>query len=97
MSQEIFYPIKDFENYLISNNGRIKNIKTNRFLKGCKNNKNVDIVNLYKDKKMFNTTIFKIMRDNNIATAYIKTSSNYIKIDDQGGVNISTDKYIIEL
>jgi len=33
---EIWKSIEGFENYEVSNFGRVKNIKKNKFLKGCK-------------------------------------------------------------
>jgi hypothetical protein len=63
--KEIFYPVKDFEEYyMISNLGRVYSKRRNIFLKASKNNKNVGILALYKNNKMYYKTLTKLIREN---------------------------------
>jgi hypothetical protein len=62
---EIFYPIKDFEEfYMISNLGRVYSKKRNIILKATKNYKNVGVLNLYKNNKVYNTNANRLIREN---------------------------------
>ena len=59
--QEEFRVIKGFENYSISNFGRIRNNLTGRILRPGKNSKGYYNVNLCKDKKQYNKNIHRLV------------------------------------
>jgi len=87
MSKEIFYPINGFEEgYLISSVGNVYSKKRNKILKPVKNNKNVQVINLYKNGKMFNTNIDRLLKDNGLYTINIDKnlkSTSVIHISDK--------------
>ena len=66
-NNETFYPISGFEEeYLISSEGNVYSIKRKKLLKPVKNNKNVQVINLYKNGKMHNTNIDRLLKDNGL-------------------------------
>jgi hypothetical protein len=68
--------IKDYEDYLIYEDGRVQKKKTNRFLKPCLNEGGYLVVGLYKNKKQ---KMFRIHRL--IALHYIPNPNNLPMID----------------
>ena len=62
---EIFMPIKDYEDtYAVSNLGRVKNIKTGRILKQCKNNGGYMLVDLWKNGKQRTHLVHRLVLTN---------------------------------
>ena len=63
--------IKGFENYGVSDTGKIINIKTNRVLKTRLDRYGYEIVNLYKDKKCVTVLVHRL-----VALAFIPNEFN---------------------
>lgn len=84
---ETFYPISGFEEqYLISSEGNVYSVKGKKLLKTVKNNKNVQVVNLYKNGKMHNTNIDRLLKDNGLYKINIEnnlTTESVIYISDK--------------
>ena len=86
-NNETFYPISGFEEqYLISSEGNVYSVKRKKLLKPVKNNKNVQVVNLYKNGKMYNTNIDRLLKDNGLFKINIEnnlTTESVIYISDK--------------
>ena len=82
MKEEIWKEIEGFDNYKISNLGRVKNIKFDRLVKPLLDNKGYIMVNLYKDGKMKRLSLHRL-----IAIAFIPNPDNKPCID-----HINTDR-----
>ena len=82
MTEEIWKEIEGFDNYKISNLGRVKNIKFDRLVKPLLDNKGYIMVNLYKDGKMKRLSLHRL-----IAIAFIPNPDNKPCID-----HINTDR-----
>ena len=66
MEEEIWKEIEGFDNYQISNLGRVKNIKFDRLVKPLLDNRGYIMVNLYKNGKMKRLLLHRL-----IAIAFI--------------------------
>lgn len=64
MEKEVFIKIKGFENYYISNLGRVLNEDTKKLLKLTIGTSGYYFVNLYKDKKQYNKMVHKLVFEN---------------------------------
>lgn len=64
MKKEIWKKVKGFDNYYVSNNGKVLNILSNKILKNNINGAGYYFVNLYKDKIRFNNMIHKLVFEN---------------------------------
>lgn len=53
--------IEGFSNYSVSNQGKIKNIRTGKILKPCINSWGYSTVNLYRDKKSFSKKLHRLV------------------------------------
>ena len=82
MKEEIWKEIEGFDNYKISNLGRVKNIKFDRLVKPLLDNRGYIMVNLYKDGKMKRLSLHRL-----IAIAFIPNPDNKPCID-----HINTDR-----
>ena len=58
---EIFKKIDGFENYSVSDHGKVRNDKTGRILKPCKNHDGYLLICLMKENKKFSKLIHKLM------------------------------------
>ena len=68
--------IEDFENYSVSKNGEVRNDKTGRILKKCKDSNGYEVVNLYENGKRKNFKIHRL-----VAEAFIQNPYNLPCID----------------
>ena len=82
MEKEFWKQIEGFDNYQISNIGRVKNIKFDRLVKPLLDNRGYIMVNLYKDGKMKRLSLHRL-----IAIAFIPNPENKPCID-----HINTDR-----
>ena len=82
MEEEIWKEIEWFDNYQISNLGRVKNIKFDRYVKPLLDNKGYLTVNLYKNGKMKRLLLHRL-----ISIAFIPNPENKPCID-----HINTDR-----
>ena len=82
MEKEFWKEIEGFDNYQISNLGRVKNIKFDRLVKPLLDNRGYIMVNLYKDGKMKRLSLHRL-----IAIAFIPNPENKPCID-----HINTDR-----
>lgn len=82
MEEEIWKEIEGFDNYQISNLGRVKNIKFDRYVKPLVGNRGYVHVNLYKDGKIKRLSLHRL-----IAIAFIPNPENKPCID-----HINTDR-----
>ena len=82
MEEEIWKEIEGFDNYQISNLGRVKNIKFDRYVKPLVGNRGYVHVNLYKDGKMKRLSLHRLL-----AIAFIPNTENKPCID-----HINTDR-----
>lgn len=67
----IWKPVKGYENYIISTDGKVKNIITGKILKGGQNQKGYLQVQLYKNGKRIQPFIHKL-----VAEAFIDNPDN---------------------
>jgi len=77
MAEEEFRIIKDFENYSISNLGRVRNNATDKILKPGKSNGYYHVI-LYKDGTAYTKNIHKSVAEAFIANPYNKTCVDHI-------------------
>lgn len=82
MEKEFWKEIEGFDNYQISNLGRVKNIKFDRLVKPLLDNRGYIMVNLYKNGKMKRLSLHRL-----IAIAFIPNPENKPCID-----HINTDR-----
>jgi len=75
---EEFKTIKNFDNYLISNFGNVKNKKTNRILKPCINSKGYFDVILRKYNKNYHKVIHRLIGESFIENPYNKLCIDHI-------------------
>lgn len=88
---EIWKPIPEFENYSVSNKGRIKNNKTGTILKPClkiskeRNNYRRYRMVVRKDKRSYNFCIHRL-----VGAVFVPNENNYhhLKFIDQNPLNI---------
>lgn len=93
MKDEIYKPIEGIPNYLISNFGHVKNIKTRRILKSSKNSTGYNIISIRPEKnKIVNTTVNKLLKN----THKIEIS-NLKKIKNNHPIKISDGGLIVEI
>jgi len=78
MEEETFRIIKDFENYSISNLGRLRNNATDRILKPGIDTHGYYKLNLYKDGNMYTKKIHKLVGDAFIDNPYNKSCVDHI-------------------
>jgi hypothetical protein len=64
MKKEIWKKVKGFDNYYVSNNGKVLSNLSNKILKNTINGSGYYFVNLYKDKKKYNKMIHKLVFEN---------------------------------
>jgi len=87
---EKFKQIKGYENYLVSDQGRVFNFKYNRFLKPRKNNRGYFLVNLCKIGVMKTLKVHRL-----VALAYIPNPENKRTVNHLDGVK--TNNYVDNL
>lgn len=68
--------IKGFEDYLVSNNGRVYSLKSQKYLKGALNSNGYYKVNLCKGGKMYPRNIHRL-----VAEAFISNPDNLPQVD----------------
>jgi len=73
---EEFRPIKDFENYAISNLGNVKNIKRNRILTSWEGKRGYKVTSLRRNTKKVDKTIHRL-----IAEAFIDNPAGKPDVD----------------
>ena len=73
---EMFLPIKNYDNYSISNFGNVKNRKTNRILKPCNDKDGYKKINLCKNGDVKKFTIHRL-----VAKAFLDNPDNKPKVD----------------
>ena len=81
---EKFKQIKGYENYLVSDQGRVFNFKYNRFLKPRKNNRGYFLVNLCKIGVMKTLKVHRL-----VALAYIPNPENKRTVNHIDGIKIN--------
>jgi hypothetical protein len=78
MAEEEFRIIKGFENYSVSNLGRVRNNNTNRILKPGINSKGYYNVSLYIEGNMYTKNIHKLVAEAFIVNPYNKPCIDHI-------------------
>ena len=73
---EMFLPIKNYDNYCVSNFGNIKNLKTNRILKSRNHNQGYKLISLSKNGKVKTFTVHRL-----VAKAFLENPDNKPMID----------------
>ena len=76
MEEQTWRVIDDFDNYEISNLGKVKNVSTGNYLNGSLNNKGYLVVGLYNDGKRTNKYVHRL-----IAEAFIENPDNLKEVD----------------
>jgi len=74
--KEGWRPIKDFENYFVSNCGHVINTNTGKILKPHLNHNGYSVVQLYKDKKSKTKRVHRL-----VAEAWIANPDNLPEVD----------------
>ncbi|CAL5978254.1 Conserved_hypothetical protein [Hexamita inflata] len=75
---EDFYPIKDFDNYEITKNGQVKNIKTQKIIKQYREQKGYLRLNLFDDKQNKHV---KFLTHRLLAQTFIENPDNLPMVD----------------
>ena len=73
---EVWKSIKEYPDYLVSNMGNIKNIKTNKYLKPIASYNGYQRVGLYKDGKMILFSVHRL-----VANAFLSNPSNLPQVN----------------
>ena len=76
INEEVFLPIIDFDNYMVSNLGNVKNATTNQIIKQRYNKYGYKRINIYKNKKMFVKNVHQL-----VANAFLENVDNKPCID----------------
>ena len=80
--KEIWRDVKGYEGvYQVSSFGRVKRVKTNRVLKGCKDNRGYLRVNLSKDSVTSTNTLHRLVAEAFITNQENKPDVNHIDED----------------
>lgn len=81
MSEEIWKPILDYENYVVSNLGNVKNIKRNKLLSPGLNKDGYKLVVLYKNNKPLTRTVHRL-----VAQTFIPNYANKPQVNHKNEV-----------
>ena len=76
INEEVFVMIKDFDNYMVSNLGNVKNATTNQIIKQRYDKYGYKRLNIYKNKKMFVKLVHQL-----VANAFLENIDNKPCID----------------
>ena len=76
INEEVFLPIKNFDNYMVSNLGNVKNATTNKILKQSANKEGYIRLKIYKNGKRYGKYVHKL-----IAEAFLINDDNKPNVD----------------